>query len=333
MSSRTHEGQSAWPLESIGHKITTNVPVAHIGSTIAHARQLVEQGASGYETIHYVYVVDQEHKLIGVLSMKELLSLPPHSHVEEACKSEELVTIAPHKHQERAAYIALKHNIKAVPVVDHEGMFLGTITGDTLLHILFKETHEDLMHRAGIHSGHEPFDHFLTMSPWKSIQHRIPWLFLGLLGGIFAAQIIGFFEHTLQKNLILASFIPLIVYMSDAVGTQMEAFIIRDLAIDRKLPFFRYLRKQVFVTVVIGAMFSALLFLLGAAMFQNFQISAVLAVSLFAAISSSVFTGLLIPYAFRCMKMDPANASGPVATILQDLLSIVIYFAIATLLL
>ncbi|MEK7136959.1 MAG: magnesium transporter, partial [Patescibacteria group bacterium] len=155
----------------------------------------------------------------------------------------------------------------------------------------------------------------------------------GLIGGLIAARIIANFETTLEQNLILAAFIPLIVYMGDAVGTQMEACIIRDLALDAYLPFRRYFFRQLLIIGTIGILFGITIFIAASLFFRNAGIGQVLGIALTAAIISSVFTGLLIPYFASKLRLDPADASGPIATIIQDILSITIYFAVATALL
>jgi len=172
-------------------------------------------------------------------------------------------------------------------------------------------------------------DNVLKQSILKSFAHRFPWLFLGLIGGVLAAKIVEGFEKTLTENLILAAFIPVIVYMADAVGTQMESFIIRDLAIEGKIKFHKYFFRQFTVVFLIGIVSSSLLYIAANFFYKDVNISFVLAVALFAAIMSSLFTGLIIPYIFRRSRIDPANVSGPIATIIQDLLSIVIYFLVA----
>lgn len=166
-----------------------------------------------------------------------------------------------------------------------------------------------------------------------SIYHRVPWLIIGLLGGVMAAKIVEFFEGTLQSNLYIAAFIPLIVYMSDAVGTQMEAFAIRDMAIQNHFQFIKYFLRQLIVVTLIGIILSILLFVINILIGHELRIGWVLSLSLFAAIMSSLVTGLLIPYLFNKIKLDPANASGPIATIIQDLFSVTIYFMIASILL
>jgi magnesium transporter len=278
-------------------------------------------------------VLDDSGKLTGMLSMHELFRAKDSDRVGKVCQRTSLLWVNPYKHQERAVYKALKHNIKAVPVVDHDRTFLGTIPSDTLLKVLYKETHEDLLRHAGIERSHPLFDNVITMPLWLSVFHRLPWLLIGLLGGILAAKVVGFFEHTLQQNIVLAAFIPLIVYMSDAVGTQMEAFIIRDLAVDRHLKFGRYVFRQLLVVSSVGLVCSGFLYVACLMFYPGTNLAPVVATALFASVLSSIITGLLIPFIFSRFRADPANASGPIATIIQDILSLLIYFAVATIML
>ena len=312
--------------------MTSSVPRVTPEKTIGDVRRMLGQAAQT-DTLHYVYVLDDSGKLTGVLSIRELFRASDGARVGDVCTREHLLSVHPGTHQERAAYIALKHGIKAVPVVDHDHVFLGAIPSDALLRILYKETHEDLLRRAGVHSGHPMFDSVLTLPLRTSILHRLPWLLLGLLGGMFAAQVVGYFEETLEANLLLAAFIPLIVYMSSAVGMQTEAFIIRDLAMDRKIPFRAYFFRQMIVVGALGVFCAAALFGVSTVLHSNVPLSAVLSSALFAAMFSSILTGLLIPWLLSRFHTDPANASGPVATIIQDILSLMIYFTIATVML
>ena len=177
------------------------------------------------------------------------------------------------------------------------------------------------------------FDNLTNLSILQSIKHRIPWLIIGLSGGLIAASIVKAFETTLSQNIILVAFIPLIVYMADAVGAQMQAFIIRDLAINRNLNFLKYITKQTGVVFIIGLIMSSALTGITYLIYGNGLISAVLGIALFIATISSMITGLVIPYLLSKIKFDPANASGPIATIIQDIISVLIYFLVATLLL
>lgn len=311
-----------------------DLPVARVGNTVGEVRESILTRIHSFSSIIYVYVVDEEGHLIGVLSIRELFEGRKDATIESVCIREDVASVHAGDACERVAYLALRRNIKAIPVIDAERTLLGVIPPDALLRILYREMHEDQLHMAGIHHRgvhHEQgLDSILTISLGRSLLHRLPWLFLGMLGGLLAAKIIGSFEQTLEGNLLLAAFIPLVVYMSSAVGLQMESFIIRDLALDRRLPFHRYFVRQFLIIACMAAILAGLGFLSSFALHGQSDVSLVLGVSLFAAILSSLLTGLLIPYVFSRFRMDPANASGPTATIVQDLLSITIYFAVAT---
>lgn len=176
-------------------------------------------------------------------------------------------------------------------------------------------------------------DNIFHLSLKSAIKHRLPWLGLGLLGGILASGIVGTFEKILSENIFLAAFIPLIVYMSDAVGTQMEAFAIRDFALHKNLNFFKYFLRQFSVIATIAVILSILLYLFVTVFHTDLKLALVISISMFLSIISSVVTGLIFPRYFNRHRLDPANASGPIATITQDILSIVIYFSVASLLL
>jgi len=310
--------------------MTTHVPLATPDQTIGEVQECIREHMRGIETVNYVYVVDDQRTLVGVLSVKDLFRHHATVKVRDIWKTHPLVTVRPASHQERVASLALQHNIKAVPVVDHDHRMLGVIPSDAILSILRKESHEDLLRLGGVHHRGAFVDNILNLSLLQSLTHRLPWLIVGLFGGIAAAKLISGYEATLQEELLLAAFLPLIVYMSSAVGTQMQAFIIRDLSIDRQLPFAKYFFRQTGVVFFIAVFTAGLLFATTLFLHGNTQLSGVLAVSLVASVLSSLLTGLLIPYGFSRVQMDPANASGPVSTIVQDLLSILIYFTVAT---
>jgi len=225
--------------------------------------------------------------------------------------------------------MALKHGIKAVPVLDEHGKLLGIIPHDAVNKTLYKELREDILHLAGVGHGHLAVDNILEISLVQSVRHRLPWLIVGTLGGVIIARIIGQFQQTLSNNLILAAFIPLVVYIADAVGTQMEAFVIRDFALFRKLDFGRYFVRHFITVLVIAFFLGTVISVIGFVLYQQKDIALVLGLAVAGSTISALFSGLIIPLLFRKMRLDPANASGPLGTIIQDALSVVIYFLIA----
>ncbi len=286
-----------------------------------------------WETIHYIYVLDDDGRLQGLCSVRELYGADTEQKIEKILRTKNLCSALPEAHSERVAYMALRCNVKAVPILDANRVFLGVVSADSIFHILHRRSHRHLLRRTGMHSAHPEFASILTLPIYRSVLFRLPWLMIGLGGGLVTAWLVGSFEAVLERHLLLAAFIPLMVYMSDAIRTQMESFIIRDAAMDEELPFLRYIWRQVCVTVLMAAVFAFSLGL-GVWLWHGvFGVAAVLCLSLFLAVCSSVCTGILVPYAFLRSSWDPANASGPIGTIIQDFLSIFIYFTVASLLL
>lgn len=161
------------------------------------------------------------------------------------------------------------------------------------------------------------------------IEHRLPWLVLGLAGGIIATYLSAHFEELLQKNIHLAFFIPVIVYMADAVGTQTQTVFVRNMGKHRSL-FRKYVFKEVLLGLFLGLLFGSIIGSLSFLWFNSFETSLTIGLSMFTTIATAPFIALVIPEMIRKIHKDPAVGSGPFTTVLQDLLSLVIYFAIAT---
>jgi len=317
-----------YPHKTAGRIMTDKVPAVGDNSTVGDVEALLIRESANFETINYVYLLDAGKKLSGVISLKELFRSPKSKLVKELTP-ERVISVHVHTDQERAALLALKYNLKALPVVDKENRFLGVITSDSILRILDNEAVENILRFGGVaHFG--TYDSVLNISIFKALKHRLPWLIIGLFGGLLTAGLVGSFKEIISQHIILAAFIPLIVYMADSVSTQMEAFIIRDLATEPNLKFFKYFYRQLGIVVIIGIITSAGLYGINMAITRDGTISAILAIALFIAIISSVSTGLIIPYLFGKLSLDPANASGPIGTIVQDFLSVFIYFTVAT---
>lgn len=309
--------------------LTKNIPVVNVTMSVSDIIQFLHTKTNNFESIDYIYVVNEVQELVGVVSIKQLFQHPATT-VIQSIMDTNVVFIFPDATLKQAAHLALQHRITYVPVVDPSGLFLGVVVSDTLLPLIYHELTSSVLKLGGIHHAEAAYDNIMDISLWKSLKHRLPWLLIGLLGGILASHIIAQFEDTLQQNLILAAFIPLVIYIADAVETQVEAFVIRDFALHAKLQFSKYFLRQLLIVFLIGAIVSSVLFVWNIFWQDNIQIAVVISVTILCAILFSVVTGLCVPYLFRKFHLDPANGSGPVATIIQDIFSILIYFAIAT---
>ena len=177
--------------------------------------------------------------------------------------------------------------------------------------------------------GISPEEYFKT--PVRTlIKQRVPWLVLGLVGGIFAAQIIGFFEQTLETQLILAAFIPLITYMADAISTETETIFVRDIALNPKINVKKFLSKEIKIGFGVALICSILVAAYSFIRYGSPYLGLVLGISVSAAALIAIVIGTIVPWILYKFKEDPALATGPLTTILQDVLSVTIYFLAAS---
>ena len=318
--------------QSAGSLMTTSVPLIRKEQTLGEIRAFLFKKMNGLETINYIYVVDKDKKLIGVFSIKEIFRKPKETKVSDVMETI-LIKCRASTDQERVAILALKNNLKAIPIIDKEEKFLGVVTSDTILNILHQENVEDILLAGGISKLDSPIRALTTAKASTLVRIRLPWLLLGLFGGVFAAQIIGFFENILKRQIFLAFFIPAIVYISDAVATQTETLIIRGIAIDSKLSLKKYFLREIKVGILLALILGGILAVTVAIFWQKISLAIVLGLAMFFGISLSVIVAMSIPLILQRFKKDPALGSGPLATIITDISSITIYFVIANLLL
>ena len=318
-----------FPNESAGRKMIKAVPIAYSDQRILDIKNMLFEKMKELETINYIYVINKKEELIGVFSVKEIFRSPEQTKVREIME-QDIIKVRPYTDQEKIAISALKNNLKSIPVVDKNNKFLGVIPSDIILDVLYSENVEDFLKLAGINS---PLQKISKGSSLYLFKIRIPWLVLGLLGGILGAILITLFEAPLKENFILASFIPLILYMSGAVGNQTEILLIRNMALDTKISISKYFFREIKVSFLISLILTSLLFLISIIFFSApYSIAIILGSSLFISIFVAVSVGVFMPYILNKFGKDPAVGSGPFSTISRDILSLVIYFSIASLL-
>lgn len=320
------------PRRAAGHKMTTKIPLAYSGDTVSGARELVVAHADSFETINYIYIVTKTGKLKGVINIKDVLRKSPENKLSSFMQ-EKLVKAKIETDFEQVAHLALKNNIKAVPLVDDDNHLLGVLPNDQVLAIVEHESREDLLKMSGILMGKgKLLTGTILESPISAYTRRIPWIIIGLFGGLFTARVIGNFEMLLSDNIILASFIPLVAYVANAVGSQTQTLYIRDLATQPKFPFTPYAIKQFIISGLIGVTCWIVLVLISYMTFSNTYLGFVVGLSITISIIVSTALALIIPRILVKLDLDPATGSGPFSTVLQDLFSILIYLVTASLL-
>ena len=284
--------------------------------------------ASEVTRVHSVYVVDNNDKLLGRLSLKDLLVANPKSNIKSIYISKvDFVNV--NDTGEHVASIMQKYDLGAIPVVDDKKKLLGRITIDDIVDLIKEEAEKDYQLAAGITQDVDVDDSIYKLS-WA----RLPWLFLGLLGGIGAAAVMGGFEEVLLEYKILFYFTPLIAAMAGNVGVQSSAIIVQGLANnDVKDSINNRLFKETLLSILNGIILSAFLF--GFIYFWRNEIDVALAISLSLVVVIIVagIVGTFIPLFLNKRGIDPAIATGPFITTSNDIFGILIYFLIAKLIL
>ncbi len=320
-----------YPRFSAGSWMIESFPKVQPSCKIEELEQLLEENAVNYQTIDYIYVVDGENRLLGVASIKDVYASKNATMGE--IMTTKLVYVHPSTDQERIVYVALSHGIKAVPVVDKEKHLLGIIPYDVILETFNEEVHEDTLHFGGIFHRVGKEYHTNESSVRTMVKLRIPWLIAGVLGGIVTASIITNFEHVLSTLLALAAFAPVLAYMSDAVGTQSETLAVRSIAINPEMSLKNYLLKELAIAAVLAFVCGGLLSAVALVGWQDPILGLIVGISMFLSIISAVLISTGFPFIFTKINLDPAIASGPFATMISDVVTVTIYFTIATIML
>lgn len=261
--------------------------------------------------------------LVGMVTIERLLAADPGVAVAEVMDTGP-PTVAPGTDQEQVAWRAVQHGATALAVVDGAGRFRGLVPPQRLLAVLLAEHDEDIARLGGFLGTAATARSAVTESVQLRLWHRLPWLLVGLAGALLAAVIVGAFEQQLAEEVLIAFFIPGVVYLADAVGTQTEALVIRGLAAGVGIA--RVAAREALTGILLGLLFAAVTYPLVLLLWQNQQVAAAVAVALFAASSLATVVALALPWILNRLGHDPAFGSGPLATVVQDLLSIVIYF-------
>lgn len=278
-----------------------------------------------YESASHIIVCEGE-AFLGVVRVEDLLAADGEATLGELMDRQAPVA-APGVDQEVAAWRAARHGESALAVVDRQGRFVGVIPPHRLLAVLLSEHEEDLSRMGGFTktaaaaraTSQEPVE--------RRFRHRVPWLLVGLGGALVAADVVGWFEGQLQSKVMLAYFLPGIVYLADAVGTQTETVVVRGLSVGVEMR--KMVPRELLTGLAIGL---ALALVAGPLVWLRWREAAMalcVGLSVLAACSTATLSALSLPWLLSRFSVDPAFGSGPLATVLQDLMSIVIYFTIA----
>jgi magnesium transporter len=280
--------------------------------------------AENVTRVHSIYVVDNNNKLKGRLSLKDLLTSAETTPIKDVYIPK-VDYVSVNTSGEEVARIMRKYDLEAIPVVDELERLVGRITIDDIVDFITEEAEKDYQLASGISQDVEAND-----SIWELTKARLPWLVLGLLGGIGAAAIMGGFEEIFEKYAVLFFFTPLIAAMAGNVGVQSSAIIVQGIANDDlKGSIGNRLLKEVLLAMLNGIILAILLFAYTFIAESDFFTSLAISISLFAVIIVAGLVGTFVPLALHKRGIDPALATGPFITTSNDIFGILIYFMIA----
>lgn len=297
-----------------------STPQERVGEVIERLRRR----GTGHGSL---YIIDSEGLLLGVTSAFDLL-LADRDAFLSACMKQPAATAHPDEDPERVALRASRHGLDEMPVVDASGRLLGVVPAAALLAILREEHTEDLHRLAGIRREEGRARSALEEPLARQARDRLPWLLVGLAGSALATFVMARFEAALEARVALAFFVPGIVYLADAIGTQTEAIVVRGLSLSH-WPLRTLLGHELRAGALIGFVLGALVLPAVWLTFGDFRLALVVASALLAAGTAASTLGLLLPWVLARLGTDPAFGSGPVATVLQDVLSLLIYLGLA----
>lgn len=314
-------------LETATQHLVRRIPLARPEDTVASV--IANLIGREYDSVEAVYVLDERGRLRGLARLADLLGMPGERTLAEVMDSEP-PSVQPDEDQERIATEAIRHGVADVPVVDEGGCLLGVVPAQTLIEVLRREHVEDLHRLAGIVHEQNNISEAVVAQPVKRLWRRLPWLLVGLVGSMLATIVMARFEHLLERRVVIAFFIPAIVYLADAMGTQTEAIVVRFLSLGQP-PLWKLLRGELATGLLIGSCLGVVIFPAVWLGFGDVRLAMAVTLAVVAAGGCATSIGLILPWFLAWMGRDPAFGSGPVATIIQDVLSLLIYFLVVLL--
>lgn len=321
--------------DTAGGIMTTEYAAIFEDFTVAHAFSHLRLVAADIEIIYYLYVIDSDEKLKGVVSIRDLLSANPAQLVTEVM-DDDLVVVYPETEQEEVANLISKYDYMAIPVVNHQQQIIGVVTVDDVVDVIEEEASEDLFKFAGSSE-----DELTYTSPLQACRARLPWLLITLGTGFITSSILKNFMTEFSHVLVLAFFVPVVMAMGGNTGIQSSTLIIRGMALNSfsGSDLVRRLLSEIAAGAIMGLACGGVVgiwakYLIAAevsasANFSSFYLAVTVGIAMMSAMTFAAMFGALVPIVFDRFKIDPAVASGPFVTSSNDIFALVIYYAVS----
>ena len=293
------------------------------------AIEVLRETAPDAETVYYVYVVDKKNRLVGVITLRELIVTAPETPIEEIMHRN-VISVSVDMDQEDVAEVVSKYNFLAVPVIDKDNSLLGIVTVDDIIDVIYEEATEDFFLLGGSTEPAEDGKSFLV----SALQSRLPWLLITMVEGLLAGRVLHGLERELSAVVALAFFIPLLTGMGGNVGTQSATIAVRGLAtgqIETK-DVFRISLREAGAGTILGMINGGIVALVAYFWQNNFILGLIVGLAMVGNMTTAALMGTLVPIFFKRVGIDPAVASAPFITASIDITGLLIYSALASML-
>ncbi|NTV30535.1 magnesium transporter [candidate division WWE3 bacterium] len=320
---------SLYTLETAKDLMVTNVLTGLADDTVSATMQRLAK--KSLDDIHAIYVVDEANHLLGLVMTTRLLISKPKQLLKELMVINPLTVKASAKRDSLVAEIIHK-DAPILTVVDDDNCLLGVISDDQVINILHAEHMEDYLRSSGFNEVHHGLSDLIQMNWLRLVRARLPWLLFGLMVGLIGSLITSSFEVSFRQHITLAFFLPVMTYMSDAIGTQTEAIFIRAVTLF-KIKLTQYIVREALIGMTIGVFLGVIAGFAGYVISGSTSIGLVVMISMFLSMTTATVLACLTPIVLTMIHKDEAVGSGPFTTALQDLLSITIYLITASILL
>ncbi len=312
--------------DTAGDLMMAELAAIHEDALVAEAIEELRAKADEVKQLYAVYIVDDERRLKGVLSLRDIVVARPGMPLS-ALMEPVPVEVHPEDDQEEVANLFRKYDLVSAPVVDDDGVLVGRITVDDVLDVIEEEASEDLSRLAGLGSE----ESFHPLGLLRLSRDRLPWLVLGLLGGLLSGRILQGFEGSIAQVLEIAFFVPVIMALAGNIGIQSSTIIVRGLATGEvRLGATRpRIYREVAVSLLNGLVIGVLTFVVVMAWLRNLPLGLVVSSSMLSVVLWATLTGTVVPIILRRWGMDPAYATGPFVTTTNDIVALTIYLSIA----
>jgi magnesium transporter len=320
-----------YPSDSAGGLMTTEVLYLSEELSVKSALEFIKKRAKEFETIYYVYLVDNEDKLSGVASLRDLVVSPSKSRLRDV-GNPEIISVHPDMDQEEVARLMARYDFFGLPVVDDDSKLLGMVTVDDVVDVIMDEATEDITRMGGTLPLKESY---LFTSPFQLVKSRVVWLLLLFAAASITSSIISSFQEVLSSLVALAFFIPLIIDTGGNTGSQSATLMIRSMATGevKFANLYRVIGRELFVGVMLGFIVAAVGFILASFIEVARVVALTVAVTIVSVVVIANIIGATLPFAIKKIGWDPAIVSAPLLTTIVDAIGLFIYFTVARMLL